>query len=67
MAVQQNKVSRSKRDMRRSHRKIKNVAITEDQLTGNITRRHHLDPEGYYRGTKLIDTTSPAAAEEESE
>ena len=41
MAVQQNKKSRSKRDMRRSH-----DALTLPTLSVNH-RRHHLTPDGY--------------------
>ena len=41
MAVQQNKKSRSKRDMRRSHDAlVHTAAVSEDATTGEVHRRH---------------------------
>jgi large subunit ribosomal protein L32 len=55
MAVQKNKKSRSKRDMRRSHDGlVDNVALTEDQETGEIHRRHHMTEDGFYKGRKVL-------------
>lgn len=54
MAVQKNKVTRSKRDMRRSHDAIiDNTILSEDQTTGELHRRHHMTNDGYYRGRKI--------------
>ncbi|MEL0037237.1 MAG: 50S ribosomal protein L32 [Gammaproteobacteria bacterium] len=54
MAVQQNKKSRSRRDMRRSHDRLKPEAISEDPTTGELHRRHNITPDGYYKGKKVI-------------
>jgi large subunit ribosomal protein L32 len=56
MAVQQNKKSRSRRDMRRSHDALKQPTLSVDPITGETHRRHHMTPDGYYRGKKIIDT-----------
>lgn len=57
MAVQQNRKSRSKRDMRRSHDALTGVALSVDKETGETHRRHHMTADGYYRGRQVIDTT----------
>jgi large subunit ribosomal protein L32 len=56
MAVQQNKKSRSRRDMRRSHDALTMPTLSVDQTTGETHLRHHMTPDGYYRGKKIIDT-----------
>lgn len=56
MAVQQNKKSRSKRDMRRSHDGLTEPTLSVDSTTGETHLRHHMTPDGYYRGRKIIDT-----------
>jgi large subunit ribosomal protein L32 len=42
--------------MRRSHDSLKKPAVSIDQTTGETHLRHHVSPEGYYRGRKVIDT-----------
>ena len=54
MAVQQNRKTPSKRGMRRSHDALKNPALSTDSLTGEIHRRHHVTPDGYYRGRLVV-------------
>ncbi|KTC79749.1 50S ribosomal protein L32 [Legionella sp. PATHC035] len=56
MAVQQNKKSRSRRDMRRSHDALTKPTLSVDETTGETHLRHHMTPDGYYRGRKIIDT-----------
>jgi len=56
MAVQQNRKSRSKRDQRRSHDSLKSPAVSIDPESGEVHRRHHVSPEGYYRGRKVSET-----------
>ncbi len=58
MAVQQNRKSRSKRNMRRSHDGLQNATLSVDQETGEVHRRHHMTADGYYRGRQVIDTTT---------
>ncbi|OPX55261.1 large subunit ribosomal protein L32 [Oceanospirillum multiglobuliferum] len=55
MAVQQNKKSRSRRGMRRSHDALTVSALSEDKTTGEIHMRHHVTADGFYRGRKVID------------
>ena len=56
MAVAQDHKSRSKRGMRRSHDALKPPTLSVDPTTGEVHRRHHISPTGYYRGRKVIDT-----------
>lgn len=55
MAVQQNRKTPSKRGMRRSHDALGRQTLSEDSTTGEIHRRHHVTPDGFYRGRKVID------------
>ncbi|HMM76894.1 MAG: 50S ribosomal protein L32 [Gammaproteobacteria bacterium] len=54
MAVQQDRKTPSKRGMRRSHDALKNPALSEDSTTGEVHRRHHVSPDGYYRGKQVV-------------
>ncbi len=54
MAVQQNRKSRSKRDMRRSHDALTGNTLSVDKDTGETHIRHHMTPDGYYRGRQII-------------
>ena len=56
MAVQQNKKSPSKRGMHRSHDSLNNPPLTVEPGTGEIHLRHHISPNGFYRGRKVIKT-----------
>ena len=55
MAVQQNKKSRSKRDMRRSHDALTGPTLSVDPTSGEKHLRHHVTADGFYRGRKVID------------
>ncbi|KTD20638.1 50S ribosomal protein L32 [Legionella londiniensis] len=65
MAVQQNKKSRSRRDMRRSHDALKKPTLSVDPTTGETHLRHHITPDGYYRGRKVLDTENAYELDEE--
>ncbi len=56
MAVQKTKVSRSRRGMRRAHDALTAPTLTADSNTGVVHRRHHISPDGYYRGRKVIES-----------
>jgi len=56
MAVQQNRKSPSKRDMRRAHDSLKNEALSIDPTSGETHLRHHVTPDGFYRGRKVISS-----------
>ena len=64
MAVQQNRKTRSKRGMRRAHDGLINAALCVEQESGETHLRHHISPEGYYRGGQVI---RPQAVEEDGE
>ncbi len=56
MAVQQNKKSASKRGMHRAHDFLANPPLGVEPVTGEVHRRHHISPSGYYRGKKVVKT-----------
>lgn len=56
MAVQKVRKSTSKRDMRRSHDKLSKNTLSIEPTTGETHLRHHVSPDGYYRGRKVIHT-----------
>lgn len=58
MAVQQNKKTRSRRGMRRSHDALRGATLSVDATTGEKHRRHHVTADGFYRGRKVIETGS---------
>ncbi|MFS1539391.1 MAG: 50S ribosomal protein L32 [Candidatus Phlomobacter fragariae] len=55
MAVQQNKPTRSKRGMRRSHDALTTTEVSVDKTSGETHLRHHVTADGYYRGRKVIN------------
>jgi large subunit ribosomal protein L32 len=54
MAVQQNRKSPSKRGMRRAHDRLENPTLSIEPTTGETHLRHHISPDGYYRGRKVL-------------
>ncbi len=56
MAVQQNKVTPSRRGMRRSHDALTGPTLSVEPTTGETHRRHHVSADGYYRGRKVVST-----------
>jgi len=63
MAVQKSRVTRSRRGMRRSHDGLSKPSLSIDAATGETHRRHHISPDGYYKGKKIINNN--AASEDE--
>ncbi len=55
MAVQQNRKTRSKRGMRRSHDALTGQTLSVDSTTGEKHLRHHVTPDGFYKGRKVIE------------
>ena len=56
MAVPKRKTSKSRRDIRRSHHKIKNANVIEDKKSGEFRLSHHVDLKtGFYNGKQIID------------
>ncbi len=54
MAVQKNKVTRSRRGQRRSHDTLSNPTLSTDPMTGETHRRHHVSADGFYRGKRVL-------------
>ncbi len=55
MAVQKSKKSRAKRGTRRAHDSLKNPTLSIDATTGETHRRHHVSPDGFYRGKQVVE------------
>ena len=55
MAVPQNRKTRSRRDMRRSHDALSGPTLSVESETGEVHRRHHISADGFYRGRKVLD------------
>jgi large subunit ribosomal protein L32 len=60
MAVQQNKKSPSKRGMHRAHDFATPPNTAIEPSTGETHLRHHISPNGFYRGRKVVATKSDA-------
>ncbi len=56
MAVQKSRKTPSKRGMRRSHDALTGPTLSTDRTSGELHLRHHVTPNGFYRGRKVIDT-----------
>ncbi len=65
MAVQQNRKTRSKRGMRRSHDALTAPTLSVDSATGETHLRHHITPEGYYRGRQIVAKAEIVEEDEE--
>lgn len=50
MAVQKNRKTRSKRGMRRAHDGLSAQHLAKDPITGEVHLRHHVTPQGFYKG-----------------
>ncbi len=56
MAVAKSRKSRSRRNMKRNaHSALTASALSIDAATGETHRRHHVSPEGYYKGRQVIE------------
>ena len=62
MAVQKSKKARSRRGMRRSHDALTAATLSVDPVSGETHLRHHMTPDGFYRGRQVI---APKAEVEE--
>ncbi|HLR29823.1 MAG TPA: 50S ribosomal protein L32 [Paenalcaligenes sp.] len=56
MAVPKSKISPSRRGMRRAHDSLKKPSLAIEQTTGEVHLRHHISPNGVYRGRKVLNT-----------
>ena len=60
MAVQQNRKTRSKRGMRRSHDGLNGINLSIDPSTGEKHLRHNITAKGFYKGKRVIQDASPS-------
>ncbi len=67
MAVQKSRKSRSTRGMRRSHSALTASALSVDAATGETHRRHHVSPDGYYKGRQVVVKNSVTEDEDNEE
>ncbi len=56
MAVQKSRKTPSKRGMRRSHDALKSKVLSTDPTSGELHLRHHVTPDGFYKGRKVVTT-----------
>jgi large subunit ribosomal protein L32 len=56
MAVQKSRKTPSRRGMRRSHDALDKPTLSIDSTSGETHRRHHVAPDGFYRGRKIVET-----------
>ena len=56
MAVQKTRKSPSKRGMRRAHDALSTRALSIEPTTGETHLRHHISPDGFYRGRKVLES-----------
>ncbi|WP_264435544.1 50S ribosomal protein L32 [Coxiella endosymbiont of Dermacentor marginatus] len=64
MAVQKRRKTRSRRNMRRSHDALCAPVLSKDHITGETHLRHHISPEGYYKGCAVITSKESYENEE---
>ena len=57
MAVQKSKVTRSRRNKRRTHDSLSGPTLSTDSATGEVHRRHHVTADGFYKGNKVIEVS----------
>lgn len=55
MAVQKSRKTPARRDMRRSHQKLKGPVVSVDPTSGETHLRHRVTPDGFYRGKQVIE------------
>ncbi len=67
MAVQKSKVTRSRRGQRRSHDSLSNPTLSIDPVSGETHLRHHMTPDGFYRGRQVITSAVEVDDEDDDE
>ncbi len=65
MAVQKSKKSRSRRGMRRAHDALKGPTLSIDATSGETHIRHHITPDGYYKGKRVVAEKEDLFADDE--
>ncbi|MBA3582059.1 MAG: 50S ribosomal protein L32 [Gammaproteobacteria bacterium] len=65
MAVQQARMTRSRRGMRRSHDALSAPTLSVDSTSGETHIRHQITADGFYRGRKVLDLASAPEVDSE--
>ncbi len=65
MAVQKSRKTPSRRGMRRSHDALSATTLSTDPTTGELHRRHHITPDGFYRGKQVVEAVEVEDDDEE--
>ncbi len=65
MAVQKSRKTRSRRGMRRMHDVLCAPQLSTDEMTGEVHIRHHITPDGYYRGRQVVHQDEEASESSE--
>ena len=65
MAVQKSKKSRARRGTRRAHDALRAPAFSIDPTSGETHIRHHISPDGYYRGVQVVASKDEPYEEDE--
>ncbi|MBB1471511.1 MULTISPECIES: 50S ribosomal protein L32 [unclassified Luteimonas] len=64
MAVQKSRVSPSRRGMRRAHDALSAKQLSTDPTSGETHLRHHVTPDGFYRGRQVVQPKVKIADED---
>ncbi|MBJ6981065.1 MULTISPECIES: 50S ribosomal protein L32 [unclassified Luteimonas] len=64
MAVQKSRVSPSRRGMRRAHDALSAKQLSTDPTSGETHLRHHVTPDGFYRGRQVVQPKVKIAEED---
>ena len=67
MAVQKNRKTPSKRNMRRSHDALTSSTLSTDPVSGERHLRHQMTADGFYKGRLIKDLRKPIKEVEDSE
>ncbi len=59
MAVQKSRRTPSTRGKRRSHHGLDAPTLSVEPTTGEVHRRHHVSPEGFYKGKRVVAQPVP--------
>ena len=54
MAVQKSRKTRAKRGDRRAHDSLTAKTLTQDPMSGEMHLRHHMTPDGIFKGRQVI-------------
>lgn len=66
MAVHKSRKTRSRKGMKRAHKKLELSNVSFDATSGEAHRRHHLTKDGYYRGKQVIQVRKIKASKDEA-